>query len=103
MVADVRQIWDNAAKYNGPEHDITKMAYSLSDFFEQRYKALRESASLFHSLLHSSGSPSPLIAHRGHCGARCLCGVCTFGSGVHQEEGGDARQAEASGSTVRVP
>lgn len=46
FVADLRLIWDNAAKYNGPEHDVTKMAYSLSDFFEQRYKAMRESTLL---------------------------------------------------------
>jgi len=42
LTGDVRQVWDNAAKYNGPEHDVTKMAQSLSDIFEQRLKALKE-------------------------------------------------------------
>jgi hypothetical protein len=44
--ADMRLIWDNCRKYNGPEHHITKLADKLAAAFERRmdeaYAAARQ-------------------------------------------------------------
>jgi hypothetical protein len=41
FAADVRQVWANCVKYNGPDHQITQLAKQLSDIFERKLGELR--------------------------------------------------------------
>jgi len=38
---DVRLIWKNAEKYNGPEHPVSKMGQTLSVEFEKKFSAVK--------------------------------------------------------------
>jgi len=40
VVADVRQIWENTRKFNGPAHVVSQMASKLDDMFERQLKNL---------------------------------------------------------------
>jgi hypothetical protein len=42
LVNDIRLIWDNAMLFNPPEHEVHKMAKSLSEFTETRVRPLLE-------------------------------------------------------------
>jgi len=58
MLADVSLIWDNAQKYNGTDHDVTKVAKKIRALFEKQW------ASAFRldrvsSLSYASINPQP--------------------------------------------
>lgn len=46
VVKDVRQIWENTRKFNGPDHVVSMAAKKLDDAFEKMLKNLPAEVSL---------------------------------------------------------
>jgi len=65
VVNDVRQIWENSVKYNGPEHDITKLGQALAESFENRVKQLKEKVPSAPSTVKKKSSTPGKMKSRG--------------------------------------
>jgi bromodomain-containing factor 1 len=49
VVQDVRQIWENTRKFNGPDHLVTQQAKKLEEVFEKMVKNIPAEVSIINT------------------------------------------------------